>query len=92
MCDAELRFLDCFARFAGSVGDRRVFRNSNLWKEVNANRASYFKDQNYIIGDKAYPCLSWLIPPFINLGQFTSKTFKLEMDFTPCFVGCSKIY
>jgi len=25
MCDTELRFLDCFA---GSVGDRHVFRNS----------------------------------------------------------------
>lgn len=71
VCDAELRFLDCFTGFAGSVGDRRVFRNSDLWKEVNANRASYFKDQDYIIGDKAYPCLSRLIPPFINLGQLT---------------------
>ncbi|XP_024876508.1 protein ALP1-like, partial [Temnothorax curvispinosus] len=81
VCDAELRFLDCFAGFAGSVGDRRVFRNSDLWKEVNANRASYFEDQDYIIGDKAYPCLSWLIPPFINLGQLTQaqKTFNTAL-------------
>ncbi|XP_071629513.1 uncharacterized protein [Temnothorax longispinosus] len=81
VCDAELRFLDCFAGFAGSVGDRRVFRNSDLWKEVNANRASYFEDQDYIIGDKAYPCLSWLIPLFINLGQLTQaqKTFNTAL-------------
>jgi len=41
VCDAELRFLDCFAGFAGSVGDRRVFRNSDLWKKVNTNRAAF---------------------------------------------------
>ncbi|XP_011859439.1 PREDICTED: putative nuclease HARBI1 [Vollenhovia emeryi] len=78
VCDAELRFLDCFAGFAGSVGDRRVFRNSDLWKEVMRNRASYFMDQDYIIGDKAYPYLSWLIPPFINLGQLTENQKKFN--------------
>ncbi|CAL1687605.1 unnamed protein product [Lasius platythorax] len=78
VCDPELRFLDCFAGFAGSVGDRRVFRNSDLWKEVNANRAFYFVDQDYIIGDKAYPCLSWLIPPFINLGQLIQAQKKFN--------------
>jgi len=71
VCDAEIRFLDCFAGFAGSVGDRCVFRNSDLWKEVNINRAAFFVDQDYIIGDKAYACLSWLIPSFINFGQLT---------------------
>ncbi|KMQ91639.1 nuclease harbi1 [Lasius niger] len=76
--DAELRFLNCFAGFAGSVEDRRIFRNSDLWKEVGRNRAPYFVDQDYVIGDKAYPCLPWLIPPFPNLSQLTQaqKTFN----------------
>lgn len=76
VCDGDLRFLDCFAGFAGSVGDRRIFRNSDLWKEVNINKASYFVDQDYIIGDKAYLCLPWLITLYINFGQLTEVRYS----------------
>ncbi|XP_011859114.1 PREDICTED: putative nuclease HARBI1 [Vollenhovia emeryi] len=31
VCDSQLNFTDCFAGFAGSVGDLRVFRNSDLY-------------------------------------------------------------
>lgn len=57
--DPQLRFTDCFVGFAGSVGDLRVFRNSDLWHAVRENKEVFFPDQEYIIGDKAYPVLTW---------------------------------
>ncbi|KMQ85779.1 nuclease harbi1 [Lasius niger] len=54
VCDSELVFLDCFAGYPGSVGDIRVFKNSDLWSEVQRDRQLYFPNEEYIIGDKAY--------------------------------------
>ncbi|KAJ1530202.1 hypothetical protein ONE63_005129 [Megalurothrips usitatus] len=73
VCDADLFFTDCFAGHPGSVPDVRVFRNSDLWATVQNNLLQYFPEDEYIIGDKAYPVLSWCIPPFINRGILTEK-------------------
>ncbi|KMQ88466.1 nuclease harbi1 [Lasius niger] len=71
VCDTDLVFTDCFVGFSGAVADIRVFRNSDLWREVLQDRQAYFPEEEYIIGDKAYPVLSWCIPPFINRGNLT---------------------
>ncbi|XP_024882911.1 uncharacterized protein LOC112461764 [Temnothorax curvispinosus] len=52
VCDSELRFTDCFA---GSVGDRRIFRNSDLFLDAERNVYTLFPNGEYIIADKAYP-------------------------------------
>lgn len=57
--------------YAGSVNDSRIFRNSDLWMSVEENRAKFFPENEYIIADKAYPVLSWCIPPYINKGTLT---------------------
>lgn len=72
ICDSELRFLDCFTGYLGSVGDIRVFRNSNLWIEVQRNGELYFPNEEYIIGDKAYPVLRWCISAFRDRGNLTA--------------------
>ncbi|XP_043282199.1 protein ALP1-like [Venturia canescens] len=70
--DSQLRFTDCYAGFAGSVGDLRIFRNSDLWHAVRENRRAFFPDQEYIIADKAYhPVMAWCIPPYRNIGNLT---------------------
>ncbi|XP_071637550.1 uncharacterized protein [Temnothorax longispinosus] len=78
VCDSQLSFTDCFAGFAGSVGDIRVFRNSDLWHAVRENKRAFFPDQEYIIGDKAYPVLTWCIPPFRNFGNLTRAQQKFN--------------
>lgn len=55
--------------FAGSVNDSRIFKNSDLWMSVQENRTKFFPKNKYIIGDKAYPILSWCIPPYIDRGK-----------------------
>lgn len=63
-------FVDIFAGYPGSVGDRRVLENSNV-KNIVSNKNQYFGPGEYILGDKAYPVLSWCIPPFIRRGELT---------------------
>ncbi|XP_025158650.1 protein ANTAGONIST OF LIKE HETEROCHROMATIN PROTEIN 1 [Harpegnathos saltator] len=72
VCDSEMAFLDCFAGYPGSVGDIRVFRNFDLWSEVQTNRLLYFPNEEYIIGDKAYPILHWCISGFRDHGNLTA--------------------
>lgn len=71
VCDADLVFTDCFIGFAGSVHDARIFRNSDLWHAVSENQNHFFPNNEYIIGDKAYPVLSWCLAPYINRGNMT---------------------
>ncbi|XP_025162656.1 protein ALP1-like isoform X1 [Harpegnathos saltator] len=70
--DSEMAFLDCFAGYPESVGDIRVFRNTDLWSEVQTNRLLYFPNEEYIIGDKAYPILRWCISGFRDHGNLTA--------------------
>ncbi|XP_032668363.1 protein ALP1-like [Odontomachus brunneus] len=80
ICDADLLFLDCFAGYPGSVGDYRIFRNSDIYKEVRRNIPPFFPKDEYIIGDKAYPVLTWCIPPFRDNERLTQKKFNLVIS------------
>jgi len=81
VCDANLIFTDCFVGFAGSVHDARIFRNSDFWRAVTANKNVFFPNNEFIIGDKAYPILSWCLAPYINRGNLTEvrSTSRLEI-------------
>ncbi|XP_039303184.1 protein ALP1-like [Solenopsis invicta] len=54
ICDADLRLIDYFTGYPGSVGDYRIFRNSDICKRINRNPPAFFPNGEYIIGDKAY--------------------------------------
>ncbi|KAK3920191.1 Protein ANTAGONIST OF LIKE HETEROCHROMATIN PROTEIN 1 [Frankliniella fusca] len=71
ICNAGLRFVDCFAGYPGSVGDLRVLRNSPIYRRIREEEARLFPGNAYIIGDKIYPVLSWLIPSFRDNGALT---------------------
>lgn len=71
VCDADLRFIDCFVGYPGSVADIRVFRNSDLWHAVHENKNNFFPGEEFIIGDKAYPILGWCLPPYRDNGHLT---------------------
>ncbi|KAJ8915255.1 hypothetical protein NQ315_014762 [Exocentrus adspersus] len=66
VCDSDLKYTDCFVGYPGSVGDARIFRNSDLYGSVFNDKENYFEGEEYIIADKAYPLLSWCIPPYVN--------------------------
>ena len=65
VCDANKRFINCFAGFPGSAHDARVLQNSNLYKGIANNVASFFPNTGlHILGDSAYPLNTWLLVPY----------------------------
>ncbi|KYN11466.1 Putative nuclease HARBI1 [Trachymyrmex cornetzi] len=66
MCDSDMKFVDCFVGYPGSVHDARIFRNSNIYHLICENVNKYFPGNEFIVADKAYPVLKWCIPPDID--------------------------
>lgn len=77
VCDGELRFTDCFAGYASSVNDIRIFRNSDLWKDVQNNYHHYFPTGEFIIENEAYSVLTWCISLYRNFGNLTEVILVL---------------
>lgn len=71
ICNADLLFTDCEAGYPGSVSDIRVFRNSNFWHNVNRNYRFFFLNEEFIIGDKAYPLCKWCLTAYRDNGHLT---------------------
>ena len=62
--DPDLLITDAFCGYPGRVHDPRVFRNSPLYQAVIANEEEFFPGNCHILGDSAYPLLSWILTPF----------------------------
>lgn len=69
ICDHQRIFRDVFVGYPSSVGDARIFRNSDFFKAATSNFNNFFNANEIILGDKAYPALRWCIPPYIDRGN-----------------------
>jgi len=78
ICNANLSFTDCYAGYPGSVGDIRVFRNSDFWHNVNRNYYSFFPNEEFIIGDKAYPLRKWCLTAYRDNGHLTQVSYSVK--------------
>lgn len=72
ICDASMKFIDCFAGYPSSVSDVRIFRNSDIYTNIMSDTNRYFPGNEFLLGDKAYPVLQWLIPPYIDRGNLNA--------------------
>lgn len=66
VCNENMKYIDCFVGFPSSAHDARIFRNSHLYIDVQADVNSFFPNNEVIIADKAYPRLPWVLPPYIE--------------------------
>lgn len=73
ICDSKRRFRDIFTGYPSSVGDARIFRNSDFFKAAVNNMHDFFSENEVILGDKAYPPLRWCIPPYIDRGNLQRR-------------------
>lgn len=82
--NAELKFTDVFVGYPGSVSDTRIFRNSDIFINIMKNPKFYFPNDEHILGDKAYPLLTWCVEPYINRGCLTEaqKHFNFNISRT----------
>ncbi|KAH8037820.1 hypothetical protein HPB51_017320 [Rhipicephalus microplus] len=64
ICDDRNKLLNVFIVFPGSVHDARVLRESPFFA-----RAIQECEDNYILGDSAYPLMPWLMTPFKDNGS-----------------------
>lgn len=73
ICNASLKFIDCYAGYPSSVHDAKIFRNSNIYHSIHLNPEKYFPHSEFILADKAYPTLKWCITPYMNRGNLTRQ-------------------
>lgn len=76
---SNMRFTNIYCGEPGSLHDARVLRRSSLYWESENNKDRIFPNRTFILGDSAYPSLSWLVPPFKNNGQLTAQ--QIEFNF-----------
>lgn len=61
VCDNNMRIIDIVSRWPGSVHDSRIFSNSTLYGELEAN-----PNQGFILGDNGYPSKPYLLTPLLR--------------------------
>lgn len=76
VCDDNLRFLDVFAGWPGSVHDARVFRNSPLYHILKDGNVH---EENHILGDSAYALAPFMMVPFRDNGHLTEEQVNFNM-------------
>lgn len=70
VCDDNLRFLDIFAGWPGSVHDARVFRNSPLCRLLEEG---HVHGDNHLLGDSAYALTEYMVVPFRDNGHLAEE-------------------
>nr|CAI5846438.1 unnamed protein product [Callosobruchus analis] len=67
VCDHNKKFIDLLVGEAGSIHDARLLKRSSLYEKC----VKGFLQRDFLLGDSAYPCLNWSIPPFRDNGNLT---------------------
>jgi hypothetical protein len=65
-------FISFDVGWPGSVHDARVFRNSSFYKDYS----NIIQEDDYLLGDSAYPISFFLIPPFKDPSSRKQKEFN----------------
>lgn len=72
ICDANLQITSVIARWPGSVHDTTIWNDSPLAAQFEAGTfGSYL-----ILGDSGYPCLRYLMTPFLNPASPSQEAYN----------------
>lgn len=70
VADDKKRFISAYCGESGCNHDARVFRRSNVYKKYSANG---LPNERFLLGDSAYPNLSWVVVPLKDNGFLTDN-------------------
>ncbi|XP_060598026.1 putative nuclease HARBI1 [Ruditapes philippinarum] len=73
VCDSQLKFLDTYTGWPGSVHDARVYRNSPISETV-----SNLPHDKHLLGDSAYPLKVNMLVPFRDNGHLNRVEKKFN--------------
>ena len=87
---SNLRFLDIFMGWLGSLKDVGLLRNSSFYRlceegaRLNGPVVPFggYETREYINGDNAYPILPWLIVPFSGELNDEQRLFNFKLSYT----------
>lgn len=84
VCNHEMKFIDCFAGYPGSVHDARILRNSPLFLDAQSNYSTWFPNNSHLVGDAAYPLKKWIMVPYRDNGHLTNaqKLYNTKLSIT----------
>ena len=71
VCSHDLKFIDCYAGWPGSVHDARILRNSPLFMDATTDPNLLFPGDRHILGDSTYPLADWLLTTYRDNGHLT---------------------
>ncbi|XP_033759034.1 protein ANTAGONIST OF LIKE HETEROCHROMATIN PROTEIN 1-like [Pecten maximus] len=69
VCDHEMKFIDVYTGWPGSVHDSRVFKASPLFNYLEQNG---IVNDGHILGDSAYPLQNYLLTPYRDNGHLNN--------------------
>lgn len=78
VCNARKKFTDVFCGEAGSLHPIQVLDKSPL----NEKCTNGFLEDCFLIGSPTYPCLSWLITPFIDNEDLSNEQLMFNERLT----------
>lgn len=73
VCDHRNRFINIFVGLPGRMHDARIFRCSNLYRQIRNVEEPLLPAQLHLIGDAAYPLLTNLMTPYRDTGHLTRE-------------------
>jgi hypothetical protein len=101
--DSKKRFIDLFVGMPGSTNDMRTLRRSGLYGNVIQHRILNDQDgishegfSPYLLGDKGYPLLTWLMVPYKDdhplsmLERLYNKRMRQGRPVVECAFGVIK--
>lgn len=73
MMDCDFNIRDIVCRWYGSAHDSRIFNNSRL-KE----RMEQLQEGMWLLGDSGYPCLPYLLTPYLSPSNRSQEAFNVS--------------
>jgi hypothetical protein len=83
MCDADLKIVNCVAKWPGAVHDSRMLHESLIFTAFESNQKPV---ASFILGDSGYMLRDWLLTPILNTRTPKEEAYNTALCGTRCTV------